>query len=85
MEEMLKKILEKIQVIAKYHPDLKNAKTISPTIEVKIENDKFVISSITYNWYDIILVCPTGIFVIPEHGQRRTLFSYKNWEGLLEL
>lgn len=85
MEKTIKEILEKVKFIAKYNGDMKAVNESSANIIIKENNGKLVISSITYNWYDVILVCETGIFLIPEHGHRKTIFSYKNWDGLLNL
>ena len=85
MEKTIKQILEKVKLIAKYNGDMRPVNESKPEITIREKDNDLVISSITYSWYDIILVCETGIFLIPEHGQRKTLFSYKNWDGLLNL
>jgi hypothetical protein len=86
MEEKILKIIQKIDNIGKYHPDIKRLKSGNPDIKMTINaKNKLVLTSITYDWYDTLLVCETGIILIPEHGQRKTIFSYNGWDELLNL
>lgn len=85
MKTHIKEILTKVQHIAQYNPDMSPVKEVKATITIKESNDDLILQSISYDWYDIILVCESGIFLIPEHGQRKTLFNYNGWDGLLKL
>ena len=79
------KIIEKVRSISKYNEDMKGV-VDKPAIIKLVERDgKFVLRSIEFEFYDTVLVRPTGIIFLPEHGPRKILIEYCSWEELLEM
>ena len=85
LEQKIKQIIKKVRQMYKYDPDLKNILKMDAVIKLDETCGEIMLSSISFNYYDKLLVRSDGIYFIPEHGNGYHLLKYNNFNELLEL
>lgn len=83
--EKAKKILEKVQFIAKYNLEMKPFMDYAPEIIFKENDGEIVFSHIIFSKEDTLMICATGIIIYPQKGMSKTLFTYKGFDDLLKM
>lgn len=85
LEDLISKVVEKVRVLAKlnYSDIVKHEPHINTKFDEKTGN--LSLSSISFDWYDSILVTDTKIIYKPEHGERKILVEYNNFRDLINM
>ena len=84
-KEKFLKIIKKVRQIAKFNPDIKDIVEHTANIHLKEYGEYIVLESISFSWYGSVWVYQNSIVYIPEHGLRKVILEYKNWDELLEV
>lgn len=84
MEEKIQRIIAKVRSMYKYASDFNCVLENKASIKIREDKDGLHIASITFAYYDMIIVGEKSIRFHPEHGQVKTLATYKNFDALLE-
>lgn len=86
MEEKVKQIIKKVRNIYKY--DETYRKIIERKANVNLsedDNGNIQLKSISFSWYDEILVSKSGIIFKPSYGENKIILKYSSFEELLEM
>ena len=85
LEQKIKQIIKKVRDMYKYDLNLKDILKMDAVIKLDETCGEIILSSISFNYYDKLLVSTDGIYFIPEHGHGYHLIKYNNFDELLEL
>lgn len=85
MEELAKKIIQKVRSMYKYDTLLKDIVKTSATVTVSEKDGELYLAHITFKWYDILVVSSSGITYTPDMGCTRKIISYDGFDDLLNM
>lgn len=85
MEELAKKIIQKVRSMYKYDTLLKDIVKTSAKVTVSEKDGELYLSHITFQWYDALVVSSSGITYTPDMGCTRKIISYDGFDELLNM
>lgn len=85
MEELAKKIIQKVRSMYKYDTLLEDIVKTSATVTISERDGELYLSHITFNWYDVLVVSSSGITYTPDMGRTREIISYDGFDELLNM
>lgn len=85
MEKYVLRIIEKVRSMYKYDTLLKDIVKQDAIIEFEEYRGKLNLVSISFNYYDRLYVCSSGIIFYPEIGTKRQILEYDGFSKLLEM
>ena len=83
MEDLILQVITKVREMYKFDNRLKEIIKQNANVELRERDGKLELSSISFNWYDSLVICNGKIVYKPEYGNNEVLYTYNKLEDLL--
>ena len=77
------KIIATVRNLLSLFPEYSETISKNASIQLREENGTVVLSSISFRWYDKILVTDTNVTFIPNRGESKIIIEYESFDDLL--
>ena len=87
MEKKIQKIIEKVRLMARYNPQIKEL-VLEQRANINIkegENGELLLYSIKFAYYDALYIYENKMIYVSDSDKKTTLFEYSGWDDFLAM
>lgn len=79
----IEKVIEAVRKLLSNFPEYAETVSKNANIRLREENGSVVLHSISFRWYDEILVTGTKVSFYPERGNGKVVMAFESFDDLL--